>query len=177
LEKTAEPRDIWFFRYIDDASYTQKASILTVLLPEAKKPSTPFDPKAKKRYRKMQKAINKLKKKAVSRLLSLKPESAPFTDIYGAVIRASEILSNYKDHRKFLILATDLKDNLHRKGTASLENITVIIILFEADSDPLRTQQRVNKWREYFIQNKAKQVVIITPSEPLSQVEEILLQK
>jgi len=178
INSSARACDIWFFRWIDDASYTPKAAIFTLQLPCVKAPSNLLDPKARDKYRKGQYMIAQLKKKAVSKLLSLKPERAPYTDVFGAVCKASEILNNnYKNYRKFLILTTDLRDNLNRKCNASLKDVTIIIFLFEADKDPLRTQQRIKRWRRYFVQNGAKEVILVTPSEPLSLVEEIMSQK
>jgi len=174
VDRTGKTGDIWFFRYIDDVSYTDRASIFTLELPFVKVSNNPFDPEAKRKRQHLEDAVSQLKKKATSKLRTLNPERAPLTDIYGAIIKASEIFQNYPNHRKFFIMATDFKDNLNHKGVVYLKGVTVIVMLFEVDKNPAITQERTKLWRSYLTENGAERVVVITPSEPLSLIEEVL---
>lgn len=178
LVKSAQPGDLFFFRYISDQSYADAEAIFTLKLPAITSvTANPFDPKARRQLKSDHKKINQLKDVAASRLRNKTPNQAPNTDIYGAVIKASEIFSDYDTgtySSKIFIMATDLKDNLNRPGKMDLTGVKVVILMFESDVNPQATQERKEYWKKLLLENKACCVEFFDHSQPIESIKEVV---
>jgi len=85
----AMPGDTWTFRWIERNSYSDRAAIpvfkgkSSVLLPSLRKPSNPFDKRAKLKYLLGIQEIVTIKKQVAGNLRALRRKQVRGTDIWG----------------------------------------------------------------------------------------------
>lgn len=117
------PATLVFVRYIADQSYRDSELCLTDAIPEEPPPvncavTNPFDFLQKRRckmekllYKARLRCLDNARKRIAVALRSLAPARSRYTDIWGAIAAASEILIAYPKSKRIIIIYSDLNDN------------------------------------------------------------------
>jgi hypothetical protein len=165
--------DTLFARRITDESYPDipknlllpKAVILPELDPE---PKNRFDPSAKKKYIEAQRRINLIKKKMIVHIQNQKPLDAPKTDIYGFLAACAERLAYSQQYtEKFILIASDMKDNCRRQMKLDLAGARVMILAFQKETDPAKTKKLREQWIRTLKEMSAKDVTFLGSDQDL----------
>ena len=162
------PGDIFYFRKITAASYTDECTVFRLEIPRLKEADfdNPFDRKAKKIKKAFEFHVQNLKRQAIQRISNLKPSGAKNTDIFGFLAVASEKISLAdKKAKPILIIATDLQDNVRFQPDLDLLGANIAIVGFQVMDDPKKTQGFKKKWRDHFNKAGAKHTLFIRAEE------------
>lgn len=145
--------DKFLFRYISHKSYAHDEVFGRVELPSLPlAPSNPFDIRAKRQYQLAQSQVARIKAKWLKHFESLRPSSAPRTDIIGFVCAAADVFALIPvEYNKRLYLATDLKDNVGYRAKPKLDEVEVVVFALKPDHNPARMQRRKDRWKDYFL--------------------------
>jgi hypothetical protein len=174
IERNAQPGDVWFFRWITNASYGDSTAVFTLRcpdLPEA--PTNPFDSNARRRWQAQQASFTGLKRKAATMLRSQRPRPVRGTDIYGAFAKASDIFeTTVTQGEKVVVIATDLGDTENRKVPFSLRGVRVIICLYQGGGRAQEARARRDYWVGLIRRAGAEQIRVLDPAQ--SSVEDLL---
>lgn len=149
LIHTARPGDKWFIRWIQERSYADNAILFTLSLPTVPAaPTNPFDSRAKAAWALKMNRINQVKQHAAQRIMQLKPEKAPATDIWGFLAKAAELLADTPaDHERLIVVVSDLCDTENKRVPLNLKDIQVIVLAFQSGEDPTKTLTLKQAWR------------------------------
>jgi len=174
VERNAQPGDVWFFRWITNASYSDSTAVFALRcpdLPEA--PTNPFDSNARRRWQTQQASLTGLKRKAATMLRSQRPRPVRGTDIYGAFAKASDIFeTTVTQGEKVVVIATDLGDTENRKVPFSLSGARVIICLYQGGRNVQEARARRDYWVGLIRRAGAEQIRVLDPAQ--SSVEDLL---
>ena len=166
-----EPGDILYLRRINDSSYLDGCTIFRLELPTLQKPATenPFDRKAKRLRKAQMFHISSLKNQAIQRLADIKFKVAKHTDIYGFLAASNDRFNLApQDFQKILIIASDLKDNVHYKVDLGLSGVYVAVVGFQNSKDPKESRNLKGKWAKRFMQSGAAKVMFLSIEEKFS---------
>ena len=153
IVRQMQPGDIFYLRRITDASYINEATVFRLELPQIPTATTdnPFDRVAKKRRKAAALKIRGLKIQALKQIAALKSIGADKTDIQGFLTVASEKFAlQGTGCRRFVIIASDLQDNVKYSPELNLDNSQVFVVGFQPLQDPKKTQKFKKYWIEYF---------------------------
>lgn len=165
------PGDVFYCRVINDQSYTDQASIFKLQMPEATfvQVDSPFDRKAKNHNRRQRGRLIAVKKAAITRFQKVAYEQAGETDIDGFLMAASDRFLLYpKDRERFLLIASDLADNVHYSIKPDLSGVRISIIGFQVSKSPTETKRRKDKWLQKFREAGADSVKFLAMEEAFS---------
>jgi len=147
-----------YIRWISENSILDKNNIISAILPGVKTSSSnPYiSQKTKDNIDKQKELNNKLKQETIESLISAKSPKANKTDIYGCLAAASERFKNHSDKKAFLILMSDMKDNVGRKfNNYMLNGVEVLILDFQSDDNSFEAKE---KWTEELLEKGASNV-------------------
>jgi len=163
-----QPGDILNCRRITDSSYLDTCLILKLEMPvfEEQGNSNPFDRKAKKITRQQDSGIKALKREACNRLSALRSINSKRTDINGFVAAAADRFALApKEHKRILILASDLEDNVGYQPKVNLAGAQVAVLGFQSSKDPVKTQRVKQSWTKKFTEAGATRIVFLPLEE------------
>lgn len=163
-----QPGDIFYCRRITARSYLDKCAILRLELPYYKqdKNGNPFDRKAKNLRRSHGFQIDMMKKDACIRLDAALNQNAQLTDIFGFLAAASDKFSLAPvDFQRYLIIASDLVDNVKHRVKLDLSGASVAVLGFQSSEDPGKTQKLKGRWTKTFTDAGATEVIFLPPEE------------
>lgn len=158
------PAALVLVRYISDRSYEDTERCLTEAIPEESPAvdcvvTNPFDPLQKRRcqmeefrYKAQLRCLNEGRERIAAALLGLTPARAKYTDVWGAIYAASQILNTYRyrTNCRVIIIYSDLHDNVGTRlpnHLAGLEGVKVIVRMAR-NEDPIVTEQRMSTFSE-----------------------------
>jgi hypothetical protein len=163
-----QPGDILNCRRITDSSYLDTCLILKLAMPliEELGNNNPFDRKAKRVMRQQDSGIKALKREACNRLSGLRSTNSKRTDIYGFVAAAADRFALApKEHKRILILASDLEDNVGYQPKMNLAGAQVAVLGFQSSKDPVKTQRVKQSWTKRFTEAGATRIVFLPLEE------------
>jgi hypothetical protein len=174
VERNAQPGDVWFFRWVTNASYSDSAAIFTLRCPDLlEAPANPFDSNARRHWQAQQASFTALKRKAATMLRSQRPRPVRGTDIYGALAKASDIFETTAGQgEKVVVIATDLGDTENRKVSFSLRGARVIICLYQGGRNVQEARARRDSWVGLIRDSGAREIRVLDPAQ--SSVEDLL---
>jgi hypothetical protein len=108
-----------------------------------------------------------VKEKNKNEILKIKEmKTSGYTDIWGALIRASQIINSklYSQFQKFLLIYSDMQDTKQRGPTLPINLENVCVKIFYADINE-RTIKGVEFWKNKLLELKAKSLEVFTPDE------------
>jgi len=150
--KEMQPGDVLVGRRITDKSYldTPKTMLLPrpLVIPEAvpQKKNT-LDLRAKRQAESEESQRLLVRLQAIKHIRGLQPVNAPKTDIFGFFAVCNDHLANLEPGMQPIILiASDMIDNQRLNSSVNLHGAMIIIIAFQKDYDPKRTQQTRDQW-------------------------------
>ena len=162
------PGDIFYFRRITEASYTDECTVFRLELPLMAETGSknPFDRKARQLEKAFELRIRALKYQAIQSIGKLKPTGARKTDIHGFLAVASEkIKLAGREVKPILIIASDLQDNVRLKVDLDLSGAWVAIVGFQVKKNPKDTQKLKKSWRETLGKSGATRITFIRAEE------------
>jgi len=168
-----QPGDMFNCRRITDSSYLDTCLIIKLEMPLIEPESNnPYDRKAKNLREQQLSWIRAIKGQACSRLSGLKPTNSKRTDIYGFVAAAGDRFALApKDHKRILILASDLEDNVGYQPKVNLAGAKVAVLGFQSSKDPVRTQRLKETWTRKFTEAGAARVIFLPLEEKFNLVQ------
>ena len=148
-----EEGDVLYLRLISQESYTDSCSVFRLQLPTQIRndDNNPFDRTKRRSIKQFKYNLKLIKAKAIKRIMGLKPGNAKKTDIFGFLTVASEKFKRINNGAtKIVILISDLRDNQKYKAKIDLSHSKVIVLGFQVDKDPEKTQELKEKWKIKF---------------------------
>jgi hypothetical protein len=137
-----------FVRFISEKSYSERS--LSSVIPD-EPPSLhcpPFDLRCRRaelRRKAQLRCVGEARERLVATLQNLHPTPAGKTDVWGAIAAAAEVLSAYPRSQRFVVIYSDLIDNVGLRLPSQLPglaNATVIVRMVKND-DPVPLAGRV----------------------------------
>jgi hypothetical protein len=176
VRKEARPGDTLFFRRIVANSYADGAALLTArFVAWPVEPQNPFDARLRARLRAREQEFARTRNAVAARLDAfsangLAPSDRHFTDVYGFLQKAGEILQKAPSGAtRFVVLASDLRDNRnHRHLEINLQGAHVVVALFQNKGAPEELLTLRRFWRAEFQRLGATSVELRDPSEGLA---------
>ena len=165
-----QPEDVLYVRRIIDQSYVdQKCTVLRLAIPALpEKPKNNFDMKSRTKWQQATQSCELLKAKASRAIDEIQPVKAPKTDIWGFLLAAQERLNQEPDEaQKFILVSSDMKDNVQYKPDLMLNGIRIMVVGFERQADPVATRKLENQWREQLLKKGAQSVEFFSADMPL----------
>lgn len=165
-----QPQDVLYVRRITDQSYVdQKCTVLRLAIPSLpEKPKNNFDMKSRTKWQQAAQSCELLKAKAIKAIDEIQPVKAPKTDIWGFLLAAQERLNQEPDEaQKFILVSSDMKDNVLYKPDLKLNGIRIMVVGFEKQADPVASRKLENQWREQLLKKGAQSVEFFSADMPL----------
>ncbi|MEM2074233.1 MAG: hypothetical protein QXO33_06765, partial [Nitrososphaeria archaeon] len=97
--------------------------------------------------------------------------SSRYTDIAGAISRVSMIFNSdqYRNFQKFLLIYSDMRNNIKRKLLdVNLRDVCVKILFADITE---KTKGDIEYWKDILLKQGAKEVKVYTPDECEIQVD------
>lgn len=169
VQRHAQPGDVWFLRKIDDRSYSDRASIMTLHCPPL--PPTTSNPfaaaPARARAQAQRTEFNNLKTAAADHLGKFRHSPVRGTDIYGFLAKAGELLAAAPEAtHKLIVIASDMGDTCRQTASINLAHAEVVI-LFQSGTSPVKSQSIRDAWTKRLTNCGAASVTWRDPSEGL----------
>lgn len=137
-----------FVRWITEDSASDRNSIVSALIPDAKKPRNPYDLKGRKEYKiKLATKIEAVKQ-INNMIAGARIPMAQRTDIYGAIYSAGERFIDAKE-RPLLILLTDMDDNTNLKDRYNINIKGTDVIVLDYQMNSVKGNGSKGYWTEY----------------------------
>ncbi len=173
--KFACPGDTWYVRWIMDNSYSDRAMILTLRMPEPlTRPLNPFS-------RKDRSALDQIQKTRLAAALLLRRQRirpVVGTDIWGFLAKAAILLSGSPEGvPRVLIMATDLGDTRNMQVPLDLKGVFVYVVGYQSGANPARSIQRRRFWEHVLRNAGAERVTFVDPSDAISHVWQVATRK
>ncbi|MEW6418374.1 MAG: hypothetical protein AB1480_09670 [Nitrospirota bacterium] len=154
-----------YVRWITEDSNSDRASIVSAIIPDTRRPKNPFDVKAKEMHKVLMAKKLHIQRQIINAINSAKSPMARRTDIYGALYAAGERFGNASDMPPLLILLSDMEDNVGNQYSINLKGADVRILGYQVSS---KEEGRKRKWSEYLRSAGASNVRFSHIDEPLS---------
>ncbi|MFA0783752.1 hypothetical protein [Fervidibacter sacchari] len=168
----AMPGDTWTFRWIERDSYSDRAAIpvfkgkSSVLLPSLRKPSNPFDKRAKLKYLLGVKEVNAIKTQVARNLRALRRQQVRGTDIWGFLAKAQDL--KVSD----VVMFTDLGDTMRNELPLKLDGIRVWILGFQSGKNPREAAKRRAYWTNVLKRAGVSEIFFFDFTQPLPRWNE-----
>ncbi len=171
LEAAARPGDHWYFRCVNNRSYSEMAAIQTLVCPPPLpgRPN-PYDRRSQARHYLHQEELRRKIAEATQKLRTYRPARPVGTDICGAVAKSAELFAAANpDVQKELVLVSDLGDTESRPGEIDLTGVRVTMVLFRTGEDVKAVQGRRDEWLARFKEWKAGEVRTVESADAFSR--------
>lgn len=165
--KKAKPGDRIMCLAITDSSYLNNSFYLKVTIPYStyKTDLNPFDIKQKRARRQEELRIEQIKQTAIESVRSWNRKSSAQTDVNGFIAFAADLFSVTPDTmKKYLFIASDLKDNVNHEINPDLKGVRIIVFAFQHDAVPTGVEKRRHAWISFFKSHGATSVEFL-PAE------------
>jgi hypothetical protein len=171
MRSEANPGDLWFFRWLDNRSYSDRATAFSVMLPTVPpRPANQFDVQRHRAWLMAQRRFEATRAQAAAAIHALKPARCRETDVWGFFAKSAEIVAAAPANSTcWVIVATDLGDTLNRQMNFDLAGAHVVIAFFQGGPDPFEASRRRAAWAQNLTSHGAARVVFLDPSQSLVQ--------
>lgn len=159
FEASARPGDTWVIRQISQASYSDRAALLTIQLPDTmKEPDNPFDFQEQAEFQARRQRYQQARSEAVSSIRRLRlPPPVRGSDIWGFVAKAADLGATH------VLIFSDLGDTVHLRSAQKL-NHAEVHVFFQSGRDPRLAHRRREEWSRWFLEIGAAKVVFHDPN-------------
>lgn len=146
LLNSLPPESKVFVRWITEDSYSDKASIISLLLPPVPSAPSALNQRAKDAYSDFIARRQRFYSKAAATINTAVSPHAMKTDIWGALYAASERFDSNPNLEPLLVLMTDMDDNVGRSFDAfSLKGVKTEIMAYQVDPH-VKGNSRKKQW-------------------------------
>lgn len=151
-------------RWISEASYRSNEEAVRVTIPSPIRCVNQYDFRCKRAGGAAERNARSAKRAALTTLLSLRPATAPRTDLMGYVQAAADAFAEDtagSSHR--LVVATDLVDTRGFRTAPVLKGADVLLVLLISEEDPAKVVATRDRWTHWFERLGAQRVVFRHP--------------
>lgn len=151
-------------RWISEASYRSNEEAVRVTIPPAIRCANLYDFRCKRASGAAERNARSAKRAALTTLLSLRPATAPRTDLIGYMQAAADAFAEDtagSSHR--LVVATDLVDTRGFRTAPVLKGADVLLVLLISDEDPAKVVSMRDRWIHWFERLGAQRVAFRHP--------------
>jgi hypothetical protein len=174
LVRQLPPATRVFVRFISHDSYPDTERALSSVIPDEPPPPvhcSPFDLHCRRAEleRKAQlRCVGEARERLATAFQGLNPPLAGRTDVWGAIAAAADVLSAYPQSQKFIVIYSDLIDNVGLRLPSQLPGLAnaKVIVRVVKNDDPVPLAQRVLALSERLAKWGAT-VQSISPEVPL----------
>jgi hypothetical protein len=152
-----------YVRWITDDSVSDRAAIVSAIIPDTKKPINPFDVKARELHKALTAKKIQIQRQIINVVMNAKSPRSERTDIYGTIYAAAERFNNVPDMPHLLILLSDMEDNVGNQYSVNLKDTDIRILGYQVSS---KEEGRKKKWVDYFSSIGARNVRFSHIDEP-----------